>query len=106
MEGQLILWRERTIVTFPPGSTFLLPAALVRFSFTAVEKPGWQMLISQSCSAGLHGYVANGFDDQFVSEPQFASRRAAAAHRAVIAEHAVRLYSTIAEFDTAAGNNA
>ncbi|KAJ7848686.1 hypothetical protein B0H13DRAFT_1574532, partial [Mycena leptocephala] len=60
-QGDLVLWRERTVVEFPPGSTFLFPAGLVHYSFSAVEKPGRQMLISQSCSAGLHGYVENGF---------------------------------------------
>ncbi|KAJ7455963.1 hypothetical protein B0H11DRAFT_1620996, partial [Mycena galericulata] len=60
-EGALILWTHRVVVEFPPGSSFIFPAALVRYSFTSVEKPGWQMLVSQSCSAGLHGYVANRF---------------------------------------------
>ncbi|KAJ7675664.1 hypothetical protein DFH06DRAFT_1317826 [Mycena polygramma] len=52
-EGELVLWNERTILAFPPGSTFLFAERLVRYSFTEVRKPGWQMLISQSCGAGL-----------------------------------------------------
>lgn len=97
-EGELILWRERVVVNFPPGSTFLFPAGLVSYSFTEVQKPGWQMLISQSCSAGLHSYVANGFDDRFRSNMGTTSM----AERRSIAEERIRLYSTIGEYDAAA----
>ncbi|KAJ7622773.1 hypothetical protein DFH06DRAFT_1340645 [Mycena polygramma] len=93
-EGQLILWTHRKVVTFPPGSTFLLPGSLVRYSFTEVERPGWQMVVTQSCGAGLHDYVANNFDGT-AGERQF-SRSA----RREMAEAAVSLYSTVGEYDS------
>ncbi|KAJ6450235.1 hypothetical protein C8R47DRAFT_1084496 [Mycena vitilis] len=105
-EGRLILWRERAIVKFPPGSTFIFPGALVRYSFTAVEKPGWQMLISQSCAVGLRGFVANGFEDRYSGQRRFASKAEAKAARNEKAEQAVSLYSTVAEFDAAASRYA
>jgi hypothetical protein len=97
-QGDLVLWRERTVVEFPPGSTFLFPAGLVHYSFSAVEKPGRQMLISQSCSAGLHGYVENGFDDRFRS----VGKTSSSMERRHIAKGAIELYSKIAEYDAAA----
>ncbi|KAJ7506188.1 hypothetical protein B0H11DRAFT_1904083 [Mycena galericulata] len=98
-EGALVLWRERVIVTFPPGSTFVYPAALCHISFTTVEKPSFQMLVSQSCSAGLHGYVANGFDDRYTRPESFTTRTAARVARAARAVAETRKYSSVGEFD-------
>ncbi|KAJ7498213.1 hypothetical protein B0H11DRAFT_2226349 [Mycena galericulata] len=98
-DGKLILWQHRKVIDFPPGSTFLFPAGFVRYSFTEVEKPGWQMLITQSCSAGLHGFVANGFDDRYAPENTFATRALAASARMHKAKEAVALYPTVAQFD-------
>ncbi|KAJ7444060.1 hypothetical protein B0H11DRAFT_1931231 [Mycena galericulata] len=89
------------VVNFPPGSSFIFPAALVRYSFTTVEKPGWQMIISQSCSAGLHGYVANHFDDLYARERRFPSRAAEKADRLSRAKAAVGMYPTVNEWDEA-----
>ncbi|KAJ7437062.1 hypothetical protein B0H11DRAFT_2255625 [Mycena galericulata] len=98
-EGKLILWQHRIVLDFPPGSTFIFPAGVVGYSFTEVEKPGWQMIVTQSCSAGLHGFVANGFDDRYVREPRFPTRQAAVADRVKRAREAVALYPTVSEFD-------
>lgn len=100
-EGELILWTERKVVNFPPGSTFLFPANLVRYSFCGVEEPGHQMLVSQSCGAGLHGFVAHGFDDRFTPQPRFESKAAERLDREERAQAAVALYSTVEEFDVA-----
>ncbi|KAJ7429222.1 hypothetical protein B0H11DRAFT_2266547 [Mycena galericulata] len=100
-EGALILWTHRVVVNFPPGSSFLFPAGLVRYSFAAVEKPGWQMIISQSCSAGLHSYVANNFDDLYARERKFPTRAAEKADRVSRARAAIELYPTVVEWDAA-----
>ncbi|KAJ6477914.1 hypothetical protein C8R47DRAFT_1219816 [Mycena vitilis] len=97
-QGELILWTHRKIVTFTAGITFLLPASLVRYSFTEVEKPGWQMLITQSCSAGLHGFVADNFDSRS-RQSGMSSRK----ERGEQASAGVALYSTVYEYD-ALGN--
>ncbi|KAJ7431197.1 hypothetical protein B0H11DRAFT_2262220 [Mycena galericulata] len=98
-EGKLILWQLRIVLDFPPGSTFIFPAGVVRYSFTQVEKPGWQMIITQSCSAGLHGFVANGFDDRYARETRFPTRQAAVADRLRRAKEGIALYPTVKEFD-------
>ncbi|KAJ7142166.1 hypothetical protein C8R46DRAFT_1233201 [Mycena filopes] len=59
-EGELILWEDQTVLNFPPGSTFLLPKWM-HYSFTAVEAPGYQMVIVQSCDGELDDYVENDF---------------------------------------------
>ncbi|KAJ7781729.1 hypothetical protein DFH07DRAFT_949424 [Mycena maculata] len=100
-EGKMILWNHRVVVDFPPGSTMFFPAAVMPYLFTNVEKPGWQMLITQACSAGLHRYVANGFTDQHVPEPRFPMQRAAAVHRLELAKDTVSLYPTVTEYDAA-----
>ncbi|KAJ7689071.1 hypothetical protein B0H14DRAFT_3532976 [Mycena olivaceomarginata] len=56
----LILWEDRTLVTFPPGSTFFIPAGLLNYSFTAVPD-GDMMLLTQTLHNDLYDYVANGF---------------------------------------------
>ncbi|KAJ7470064.1 hypothetical protein B0H11DRAFT_1920223 [Mycena galericulata] len=104
-EGKLVLWQHRKIIDFPPGSTFLFPAGFVSYSFTAVETPSWQMLITQSCSAGLHGFVRNGFDDRYAPDPWFPTRAAQKANQMSRAKKAAALYPTVAEFDAYQAKN-
>ncbi|KAJ6490565.1 hypothetical protein C8R47DRAFT_1070980, partial [Mycena vitilis] len=59
-EGAVILWRERRIMRFPPGSTFFLPAGLFRYSFTGVSEGSSRMLISQTFDGEIMHYVDSG----------------------------------------------
>ncbi|KAJ7678868.1 hypothetical protein DFH06DRAFT_1120680 [Mycena polygramma] len=63
-EGELVLWRQKKVVNFPVGSTFLIPKWMP-YSFTAVESPGYQMILSQTCENALSEYVANDFSTEF-----------------------------------------
>ncbi|KAJ7913298.1 hypothetical protein B0H13DRAFT_1557393, partial [Mycena leptocephala] len=60
MEGELILWTEKKVINFPVGTTFLMPKWLP-YSFTSVESPRSQMILSQTCENALCEYVANRF---------------------------------------------
>ncbi|KAJ7173528.1 hypothetical protein C8R46DRAFT_1215457 [Mycena filopes] len=87
-EGKLILWGERTIVEFPAGSTFLFAGDLVRYSFTKVEK-GRQMLITQACGAGLHG-----FEDRYRTEPWLSK-----AERKEVSVEEIAFWPTVEEYN-------
>ncbi|KAJ7679526.1 hypothetical protein DFH06DRAFT_1316425 [Mycena polygramma] len=51
-EGELVLWLQKKVVNFPVGSTFLIPKWMP-YSFTSVESPGYQMIMSQTCENSL-----------------------------------------------------
>ncbi|KAJ7711014.1 hypothetical protein B0H16DRAFT_1344130 [Mycena metata] len=58
-EGEIILWEDQKVVNFPSGSSFLLPNWM-HYSFTAVDPPGYQMVMMQLCDEALSQFVANG----------------------------------------------
>ncbi|KAJ7169176.1 hypothetical protein C8R43DRAFT_823329, partial [Mycena crocata] len=60
-EGGLIAWREKTVFQMPPGTTILIPAGSMPYSFTAVDDTEWRMTVTQSFSHPLYQYRANGF---------------------------------------------
>ncbi|KAJ7895674.1 hypothetical protein B0H13DRAFT_1448998, partial [Mycena leptocephala] len=60
-DGGIILWADHTVLHFPTGSTFLFPAAVMPYSFTAVDETQCRRTITQSFDNGLHQYRANGF---------------------------------------------
>ncbi|KAJ7429982.1 hypothetical protein B0H11DRAFT_1747426, partial [Mycena galericulata] len=59
--GEIILWDEKKVIRFPVGSTFLFPAAFMRYSFTRVRPWERRFAFSQYSHAGLFRYVENGF---------------------------------------------
>lgn len=59
--GEIILWDEKKVIKFPVGSTFLFPAAFMRYSFTSVGPLEKRYALSQYSEAGLYRYVENGF---------------------------------------------
>ncbi|KAJ7758062.1 hypothetical protein B0H16DRAFT_1457621 [Mycena metata] len=59
-EGELILWEDQKVINFPSGSSFMLPKWM-HYSFTAVEAPGPQMIMVQSCDEAVSQFVANDF---------------------------------------------
>ncbi|KAJ7496075.1 hypothetical protein B0H11DRAFT_1716213 [Mycena galericulata] len=59
--GEMILWDEKKVIKFPVGSTFLFPAAFMRYSFTRVRPWERRFSFSQYSQAGLFRYVENGF---------------------------------------------
>jgi hypothetical protein len=95
-EGELILWTEKKVINFPVGATFLMPRWLP-YSFTSVESPGFQMILTQTCDNALCEYVTNGFSSDFEINQQ--ERSAARGSRKQEAATGANLYGTLAEFD-------
>ncbi|KAJ7469887.1 hypothetical protein B0H11DRAFT_1920498 [Mycena galericulata] len=89
--GDLVLWDEKRVIKFPPGSTVLIPAARMRYSFTAVGDDETHYLVAQHTPAGLHRYVVNGYSH--VERPQRQETAARTANRLT------NLHSTLADYD-------
>lgn len=59
--GHLILWDLRMVIRFPPGSTILIPSALVRHSNVPIQRGEQRYSITQYTSGGLFRWADNGF---------------------------------------------
>ncbi|KAJ7102964.1 hypothetical protein C8R43DRAFT_1141086 [Mycena crocata] len=100
-EGMLIIWKYRLMVTFPPGSTFIMPASLFSYSFAGVGEHSQRMLISQSCDGALYDFVENDMWPRNygpVLEADVAQKE-----RRERAERAIDMFPTLSEFDAAEG---
>ncbi|KAJ7099643.1 hypothetical protein C8R43DRAFT_907520, partial [Mycena crocata] len=65
--GHLILWDLRLVIRFPPGSSILLPSALVRHSNVGIRPHERRASFAQYTAGGLFRWVRNGFqtDESF-----------------------------------------
>jgi hypothetical protein len=99
-DGGIILWADHTVLHVPTGSTFLFPAAVMPYSFTAVDETQCRRTITQSFDNGLHQYRANGFSAEPTVVPTMTETEAANQVRAD-AEAAAALYPTLEEYDDA-----
>ncbi|KAJ7763252.1 hypothetical protein B0H14DRAFT_3510661 [Mycena olivaceomarginata] len=59
--GHLILWDLRLVIRFPPGSTILLPSAVIRHSNVPVRAHEYRASFVQYTAGGLFRWVRNGF---------------------------------------------
>ncbi|KAJ7445124.1 hypothetical protein B0H11DRAFT_1746928, partial [Mycena galericulata] len=59
--GHLILRELRLVIRFPPGSTILLPSALVVHSNVPIRAHEYRASFTQYTAAGLFRWVRNGF---------------------------------------------
>ncbi|KAJ6524704.1 hypothetical protein DFH09DRAFT_1095968 [Mycena vulgaris] len=59
--GHLILWDLRLVIRFPPGSTILLPSALIRHSNVPIRPHEHRSSFVQYTAGGLFRWVRNGF---------------------------------------------
>ncbi|KAJ7460536.1 hypothetical protein FB451DRAFT_1341308 [Mycena latifolia] len=59
--GHLILWDLHLVICFPPGSTILLPSALIRHSNVPIWDHKHQSSFVQYTAGGLFHWVRNGF---------------------------------------------
>ncbi|KAJ7232600.1 hypothetical protein B0H12DRAFT_1239586 [Mycena haematopus] len=62
--GHLILWDLRLVIRFPPGSTILLPSALIRHSNIPIMAHEQRGSFVQYTAGGLFRWVRNGFKTQ------------------------------------------
>ncbi|KAJ7078404.1 hypothetical protein B0H15DRAFT_788953, partial [Mycena belliarum] len=79
--GHLILWDLRLVVRFPPGSTILLPSALIQHSNVPIQAHEHRSSFTQYTAGGLFRWVRNGFktDENFrasATKEQLAARMA------------------------------
>lgn len=59
--GHLVLWDFGLVVEFPPGSTVLIPSALIKHSNTEIQAGEKRFSVIQYAAGGLFRWVENGF---------------------------------------------
>ena len=57
----MVLWDLNLVIRFPPGSTIIIPSAMVRHSNTTIGPDEKRYSIAQYSAGGLFRWVANGF---------------------------------------------
>lgn len=62
--GHLVLWDLKLVVEFPPGSTILIPSAIVAHSNTAIAPHETRYSFTQYAAGGLFRWVDNNFQTQ------------------------------------------
>ncbi|KAJ3727844.1 hypothetical protein C8R42DRAFT_572634, partial [Lentinula raphanica] len=72
--GHLILWDLGLIVRFPPGSTILIPSALLTHSNLPIQEGEDRYSVLQYSSSGLFQWVYNGY----MSDKEFLATRSPA----------------------------
>lgn len=95
--GHLILWDLRLVIRFPPGSTILLPSALIRHSNVPIRAHEHRSSFVQYTAGGLFRWVRNGFktDEDWelsASREQMAARHAESKGRW---EQGMKMFSVI-----------
>ncbi|THU78009.1 hypothetical protein K435DRAFT_701049, partial [Dendrothele bispora CBS 962.96] len=58
--GHLILWDLGLVIRFPPGSTILIPSALIKHSNIPIQAGETHYFFVQYSAAGLFQWVRNG----------------------------------------------
>ncbi|KAJ7301490.1 hypothetical protein DFH08DRAFT_993725 [Mycena albidolilacea] len=80
--GHLVLWDLRLIIRFPPGSTILIPSALLRHSNIGIGPNERRYSFTQYSAAGLFRWVDNGFRTDRTVEEEIQGDSGAQAERA------------------------
>ncbi|KAJ7040857.1 hypothetical protein C8F04DRAFT_1253773 [Mycena alexandri] len=100
LRDRATVWTERTVVSFPLGSTFLLPAGLFSYSFTGASDPASRMLITQSCDGEMYRFIESGMSFELDIPGIFNSQAEAREDRLLRAGRAVDLFPTLEDFDS------
>ncbi|KAJ7074924.1 hypothetical protein B0H15DRAFT_956970 [Mycena belliarum] len=95
--GHLILWDLRLVVRFPPGSTVLIPSALVKHSNTPVAPHERRSSFTQYTAGGIFRWIRNGFqtDDAFAATASEEERDARKREDLTRWATGVQMFSTI-----------
>ncbi|KAJ7893588.1 hypothetical protein B0H13DRAFT_1625136, partial [Mycena leptocephala] len=98
--GHLILWDLRLVIRFPPGSTLLIPSALVRHSNVPIHAHEQRSSITQYTAGSLFWWVRNGCktDAAFQSSASAEEKKARAAEDAQHWEEGVKMFSALMTF--------
>ncbi|KAK1217089.1 hypothetical protein PQX77_020273 [Marasmius sp. AFHP31] len=62
--GHLILWDLKIVIEFPPGTTILVPSAVLRHSNVAIGKDEERYSVTQYTAGGLFQWVEHGFQSE------------------------------------------
>ncbi|KAJ7678317.1 hypothetical protein DFH06DRAFT_1423071 [Mycena polygramma] len=95
--GHLILWDLKLIIRFPPGSTILIPSAIIRHSNVPVRSHEIRFSFTQYTAGGLFRWIRNGFktDEDFAATATWEEKRERAAESKTRWEKGVAMYSTV-----------
>ncbi|KAJ7116172.1 hypothetical protein C8R43DRAFT_1091281 [Mycena crocata] len=95
--GHLILWDLRLVIRFPPGSTILLPSALIRHSNVDIRPYERRASFAQYTAGGLFRWVRNGFktDEAFEMTASPDEMAARAEENGSRWEEGLKMFSTI-----------
>ncbi|KAJ7633770.1 hypothetical protein DFH06DRAFT_1004041 [Mycena polygramma] len=95
--GHLILWDLKLVIRFPPGSTILLPSALIRHSNVPVRAHERRYSFTQYTAGGLFRWIRNGFqtDEAFQRSATPVEQAARAKEAAGRWEAGVAMFSTV-----------
>ncbi|KAK7001860.1 hypothetical protein R3P38DRAFT_2381067, partial [Favolaschia claudopus] len=58
--GHVIFWELGLVIQFPPGSSILLPAGLIHYSFVKVDDHETRFSMLQWAGAGVRRFLDNG----------------------------------------------
>lgn len=62
--GHLVLWDLKLVIEFPPGSTILIPSAVLNHSNTLVKRGERRYSFTQYTAGGLFRWVDHGFQKE------------------------------------------
>jgi hypothetical protein len=68
LSGHLILWDLKLVIRFPPGSTILIPSAIIRHSNVPISASEFRCSFTQYTAGGLFRFILNGFKTDHVFE--------------------------------------
>jgi hypothetical protein len=68
LSGHLILWDLKFVIRFPPGSTILIPSAIIRHSNVPISASEFRCSFTQYTAGGLFRFILNGFKTDHVFE--------------------------------------
>ncbi|KAJ7933004.1 hypothetical protein B0H13DRAFT_2262975 [Mycena leptocephala] len=95
--GHLILWNLKLVIRFPPGSTVLIPSAIIRHSNVPVGAHKRRYSFTQYTVGGLFRWIRNGYrtDEGFEQSATPAEKAARKADDSRRWEAGVAMYSTV-----------
>lgn len=95
--GHLILWDLKLVIRFPPGSTILLPSALITHSNVPIQAHEHRSSFTQYTAGGLFRWVRNGFrtDEDFECTASKEERQSKEAEHSRRWEDGVNMFSNI-----------
>jgi len=99
--GHLILWDLGLVIDFPPGSTILIPSALVQHSNTVIQPGEKRYSLTHYAAGGLFRYVKNGMcsDKTFMKEATEAELKQREEDRQQRWSDGLGLFSKMSEFE-------